>query len=789
VKNKIKTISLILFIATLLLFGALRGSRAASLATPAPAKLEPAKLEPVKTTPEIAPRIAPKTIPRLTPALVKKQPLSIKRKRPVLISVPPLTGLDISQALMILKRKKIDLKIKLSKKIYHPAIAAGHIIAQDPVPGASVTAKTSIKIIISKGRVPMPELKGKPVETAIKIFSERTGPYKPYALTIHQTGVFSGLRPGFIVRQVPETGTPLKKGARIMLYVSKGPVLRIAHPLPKTANRPRIAFSPEISALKSRVFTLKTTRVVQGTPAEIHFRGRQSNWKRAAFYIGSHKISPLASTRNGILRIPTQNIPPGRYKILARLPHVQKNVGEICILPKQLLERTPRLALTTRSGLPVTVEKPVLSREIKAPLLKPAPAGKGKPASSHKQFQKNHVKTKVRKTPNPPEQTVQRKPRIKPTGKTFIFSIPQEKLGAFKHMLAKNGVKVKIARKRFLKSLGVLLLSVQTTRPEKTKRIAARLTQQKIISAFQPMHTYHTRGLPSREDPFAVRQFGCLPLKKLSEIHAACSGQGIHIALLDTGVDIYHEDLDSGKIETIDFTREGLGKFLTDIHGTALCGILAARPKNGKGIIGLAPASKIHAIKVCKRISPSSIQATTNTFTLAEGLDYAIQKRVHIINVSIGGPRDRIIEKLINRARADKIIIVAAAGNGGPRSPPSYPAAYAGVIGVTAIDQNLHLYTKATQGRFVDIAAPGVDVFSLKPGNRYNFYTGTSFATVYVAGIIAMELSHFRSNPRAMPGEISTFLKHAVFQPSQVPPGKFGMGILLLSKIPEKLFF
>jgi len=785
VKNKIKTISLMLFIATFLRFGTLP-ARAASLATPIPAKLEP-----VKTAPEIAPKIIPKTTPGLTPAkLVKNQSLSInKHKRPALLPVPDLTGRNISQARAILKRKKIDLKIKLLKKIYHPAIATGHIISQDPVFGTFVTAKTFIKITISKGRVPMPELKGKPLEIAMKIFSERSGPYKPYVLTIHQTGVFSDLRPGFIVRQTPKTGTPLKKGTCITLYDSKGPLPRVVHPLSETVNKHRIAFSPEISVLKSRMFTLKTIRVIQGNPVEIHFRGRQNNWKGTAFYIGSRKISPLASTRNSIIRIPTQNISPGRYKVLARLPHVQKNVGEIYILPKQTLERTTRLSLATRSGLPVTVEKPVLSRKIKGPLLKPAPVGKVKPTNNHKQFLKSHVKTKTRKTPSPPGQTARRKPRTKPTEKTFIFSIPQEKLGAFKHMLAKNGIKVKILRKRFLKSLGVLLLTVQTPNPEKTKRIVARLTQQKIISAFQPMHTYHTRGLSGREDPFATRQFGCLPLKKLSEIHAACSGQGIHIALLDTGVDNYHEDLDSGKIETIDFTREGLGKFLTDIHGTALCGILAARPKNGKGIIGLAPASKIHVIKVCKRISQSSIQATTNTFTLAEGLDYAIQKRVHIINVSIGGPRDRIIEKLINRARADKIVIVAAAGNGGPRSPPPYPAAYAGVIGVTAIDQNLHLYTKATQGCFVDIAAPGVDVFSLKPGNRYNFYTGTSFATAYVAGIIAMELSHFQTNPKAMPGGISIFLKHAVFQPSQIHSGEFGMGILILSKIPEKLFF
>ena len=769
-KNKTKINSLFFVIAIWLFFWASHAG-AASIAAPTNPRLAPAKLEPVKIAPKATPMIAPKK-------KLKTQPLSIERKRPVLFQVPSLTGLDISQARAVLKKKKIDLKIKLSEESYHPTIAAGHIISQVPVSGTLASAKTVIKIVISKGGAPMPGLRGKLVEAAVKILTGKSCQYKPYDLTLHQTGAFSDLRAGSVVRQIPGAGTPLKKGTRIALYVSKGPAARIARTLSETESRHNILPAPAVSALKSRMFTLNNTRVVQGNPAEIRLRDHQNNWKRAAFYIGRHKISPLTSTRNGTIRIPTGDLPPGRYKVLVCLPHAQENLGEIRILPRQVFKKTARLSRAGRLNSPVTIQKRVLTEKNKAVSVKPASVKKENPTNHSKQVQTKRVKAKNRKTPRP-----------KPAGKTFIFSIPQEKLTAFKRALTKNGVKVIIARKRFLKSLGVLLLSIQTTSPEKAKRIAARLAKQKIISAFQPSHTYHTRGLPGMSDPFATRQYGCLPLKKLSEIHAACSGQGVHIALLDTGVDIYHEDLDSSQIKTVDFTREGLGKFLTDIHGTALCGILAARPKNGKGIIGLAPASKIHVIKVCKRVSPSSIQATTDTFTLAEGLDYAIQKRVHVINVSIGGPRDRIIDKLINRARSDKIIIVAAAGNGGPRSPPSYPAAYTGVIGVTAIDQNLHLYTKATRGRFVDIAAPGVNVFSLKPGNRYNFYTGTSFATAYVTGIIAMELSRAHSNPRGISDKISSFLKHAVFQPSQIHSGEFGMGILILSKIPEKLFF
>ena len=177
--------------------------------------------------------------------------------------------------------------------------------------------------------------------------------------------------------------------------------------------------------------------------------------------------------------------------------------------------------------------------------------------------------------------------------------------------------------------------------------------------------------------------------------------------------------------------------------------------------MGLAPGVTLHAIKVCKRLSPSSIETTTNSFTLAEGLDYAIQKRVQIINVSIGGPR----------------------------SPLSYPAAYCGVIGVTAIDEKMCLYPRAPHGRFVDIAAPGVDIFSLKPGNRYNFYTGTSFAAAYVTGILALRLSsHTKATSPSASRDPLTFLRTVACRPTRYTPDETGVGILILSKIPAKTF-
>ncbi len=240
-----------------------------------------------------------------------------------------------------------------------------------------------------------------------------------------------------------------------------------------------------------------------------------------------------------------------------------------------------------------------------------------------------------------------------------------------------------------LKSLNLLMVQVQVTHVKKAVQLAQRLFSKKILHGIQPNYSYSTQG--KKGDPFAKRQFGCLPLDRLRALQRACRNREVDVAILDTGVDITHEDLNPSKITMKDFTHEDFGRFLSDIHGTAVCGIISAVPGNGRGIVGIAPFARIHVLKVCRSLSLSSIQATTDTFTLAAGLDDIIRKHYPLVNISIGGPRDKIIERLVRLACQRGTIIVAAIGNGGPRAPPAYPAAYPEVIGVTALDHNLTL--------------------------------------------------------------------------------------------------
>jgi subtilisin family serine protease len=115
-----------------------------------------------------------------------------------------------------------------------------------------------------------------------------------------------------------------------------------------------------------------------------------------------------------------------------------------------------------------------------------------------------------------------------------------------------------------------------------------------------------------------------------------------------------------------------------------------------------------------------------------------MKRRVPVINMSLSGPPNEVLHAAIERALAAGHLIVAAVGNGGPASPPLYPAAYDGVIAVTAVDEGQHVYRRASRGSHVELAAMGVDVIAAAPSGVAT-YSGTSFASPYVAALAALE--------------------------------------------------
>ncbi|MGC2779271.1 MAG: S8 family serine peptidase, partial [Bradyrhizobium sp.] len=130
--------------------------------------------------------------------------------------------------------------------------------------------------------------------------------------------------------------------------------------------------------------------------------------------------------------------------------------------------------------------------------------------------------------------------------------------------------------------------------------------------------------------------------------------------------------------------------------------------------------------------------AEATSFQILKGLDYAVQRGVRIINMSFAGPYDVMIERKLREAYDKGIILVAAAGNAGPKSPPLFPGADKNVIAVTATDPNDALFTGANRGDYVAVAAPGVDILAPAPGGTYQLTTGTSVASAEVSGVVAL---------------------------------------------------
>ena len=144
----------------------------------------------------------------------------------------------------------------------------------------------------------------------------------------------------------------------------------------------------------------------------------------------------------------------------------------------------------------------------------------------------------------------------------------------------------------------------------------------------------------------------------------------------------------------------------------------------------------------------ASSGAEGTTFSIIKGLDWAMSRGARVVNMSFAGPADPLLQRATASARQRGAILIAAAGNAGPKSPPLYPAADPNVIAVTATDVDDHLFPMANRGPFVAVAAPGVDILVPIPGGSYQVSSGTSFAAAYVSGVVALILER---RPKLLP--------------------------------------
>jgi subtilisin family serine protease len=184
------------------------------------------------------------------------------------------------------------------------------------------------------------------------------------------------------------------------------------------------------------------------------------------------------------------------------------------------------------------------------------------------------------------------------------------------------------------------------------------------------------------------------------------------------------------------------------VHGTGVAGAIVSHAR----LMGSAPAARILAIRAFGKVSSG---AESTSFVILRGLDYAASHGAQIVNMSFAGPKDALIERGIAALAAKGIVMVAAAGNAGAKSPPLYPAANANVIAISATDAQDRLFTASNRGGYIAVAAPGVDVFLPAPDEKYQITSGTSFSAAYVSGLAGLMLER---NPALKPEELRAIL-------------------------------
>jgi subtilisin family serine protease len=232
---------------------------------------------------------------------------------------------------------------------------------------------------------------------------------------------------------------------------------------------------------------------------------------------------------------------------------------------------------------------------------------------------------------------------------------------------------------------------------------------------------------------------------RLPQAHALVRGMNVTIAVIDSGVDVKHPELANSVADSFDALGSSEGPH---VHGTGIAGAIVAHAK----LMGSAPEARLIAIRA---FGAGSKGAESTSYVILRGLDYAAEHGAQIINMSFAGPKDPLIERGIAATAARGILMVAAAGNAGAKSPPLYPAANPNVIAVSGTDAQEKLFAASNRGNHIAIAAPGADIFLPAPDEKYQITSGTSFSAAYVSGVAALMLER---NPALRPSDVRAIL-------------------------------
>jgi subtilisin family serine protease len=248
--------------------------------------------------------------------------------------------------------------------------------------------------------------------------------------------------------------------------------------------------------------------------------------------------------------------------------------------------------------------------------------------------------------------------------------------------------------------------------------VRAALARDPRVAWAQPVGIYETLG---GGDPL-FRLQPAARAWRLAELHRSSTGRKVVVAVIDSGIDAAHPDL-AGQValqENLVDTQAAVA----EAHGTAVAGVIAARRDNGVGIAGVAPDARLMALRACWETAGQP--ARCSSFTLGKAINVALMHEARIINLSLGGPPDRLLQALLDAALARGVLVVGAID---PQRPGGgFPASHPGVIAAGALPSPV--------ADAVD--APGADIPTSLPGGRWGFVSGSSYAAAHVSGMAAL---------------------------------------------------
>lgn len=306
-------------------------------------------------------------------------------------------------------------------------------------------------------------------------------------------------------------------------------------------------------------------------------------------------------------------------------------------------------------------------------------------------------------------------------------------------------------------SLGVHCFLEQVQAGEPPELVVQGLREHPLVESVQPMRTFHLLGGPSSVDRQALAHHAPAELLSLAthdaqglsgwaqmeRIHQWATGRGVLLAQIDTGVEATHPNLTRQLMPMVDLVGGSRGA--AEWHGTAVAGIMVARDDGPRGMVGVAPGARLLPLRACWQEVSGASTGVCTSFTLAKAIQYAIQHEAKVINLSLSGPSDALLTRLIDKAVALGIVVVAAADpqvqDGG------FPANHDGVVAVSRIGDRCGPRA---------VLAPGDHLLTTTPPDAWAFVSGSSFASAQISGLIALALE---ASPSLTPTRVMALLR------------------------------